>query len=441
MSNPITRKEKLLNSIANGENPQISPITREEQYLSFIAGSGNSIPDHPITREEIYLDKIARQGISGGGGTSAILVEKTITENGEYPATNYGADGFSKVKINVPSEIPDGYIKPTGTIDITEKDNNKTVDVSQFANAKVNIPTGSGEITLQEKTATENGEVTADEGYDGLSKVIVDVPSEEPNLISKTITENGTYKASEEMADGYSEVIVNVASGGGDEFPADKYFEGGYEEVVLPNATKLKSYAFYQDTTIQNVEMPKVTSIGDSAFINCTNLALTSLPSGLTNIGSGAFRNCRNLALTSLPSGLTNIGSSAFRDCTNLALTSLPSGLTSIENSAFDGCTNLALTSLPSGIIAIKTYAFDRCTNLALTSLPSGLRNLDGSTFGGCTSLTRITFKGTPTTINGTAFSGCTNLTTINVPWAEGAVKNAPWGATNATINYNYTGE
>jgi hypothetical protein len=27
------------------------------------------------------------------------------------------------------------------------------------------------------------------------------------------------------------------------------------------------------------------------------------------------------------------------------------------------------------------------------------------------------------------------------VPWAEGAVANAPWGATNATINYNYTGE
>lgn len=29
---------------------------------------------------------------------------------------------------------------------------------------------------------------------------------------------------------------------------------------------------------------------------------------------------------------------------------------------------------------------------------------------------------------------------TRGVPWAEGAVTNAPWGATNATINYNYTG-
>ena len=52
-----------------------------------------------------------------------------------------------------------------------------------------------------------------------------------------------------------------------------------------------------------------------------------------------------------------------------------------------------------------------------------------------------MTFEGTPTSIASSAFSNCVKLTTINVPWAEGAVANAPWGATNATINYNYTGE
>ena len=49
-----------------------------------------------------------------------------------------------------------------------------------------------------------------------------------------------------------------------------------------------------------------------------------------------------------------------------------------------------------------------------------------------------VTFKGKPT-ISDSAFLNCGNLTTINVPWAEGEVANAPWGATNATINYNYT--
>lgn len=261
MSNPITRKEKLLKSIANGENPQISPITREEQYLSFIAGSGNSIPIHPITREEIYLDKIARQGISGGGGSNAILVQKTITENGEYPAVNDGADGYSKV-------------------------------------------------------------------------------------------------------------VVNVASGGGDSL--EGYFDGSLTEITLPNIESIGTGTFYGKIGIQNVIMPKVKTIGDSAF-----------------------RDCRNLSLTSLPDGLTSIGFSAFYGCQKLSLTSLPSGLTSISDSAFYGCINL------------KT----------------------------------ITFKGTPSSIWSNIFSGCSNLTTINVPWAEGAVANAPWGATNATINYNYKGE
>ena len=49
-----------------------------------------------------------------------------------------------------------------------------------------------------------------------------------------------------------------------------------------------------------------------------------------------------------------------------------------------------------------------------------------------------LTFQGTPETISKTAFRYCDNLTTINDPWAEGAVANAPLGATKATINYNY---
>lgn len=142
-----------------------------------------------------------------------------------------------------------------------------------------------------------------------------------------------------------------------------------------------------------------------------------------------------------LPSDLTKIGDYAFRNCTNLALTSLPVGLTSISRGAFTTCTYIALTSLPDGLTSIGSSAFSRCTNLALTSLPGGLKSIDGYAFQSCTGLTTITFEGKPSSISSSAFYSCTKLTTINVPWAEGVVANAPWGATNATINYNYTGE
>ena len=92
------------------------------------------------------------------------------------------------------------------------------------------------------------------------------------------------------------------------------------------------------------------------------------------------------------------------------------------------------------GYDRIRSYAFYNCANLALTSLPSGITSIGKNAFGECTGLTSITFTGTPTSIESNAFQGCTNLRTINVPWANGAVSGAPWGATNATINYNYRG-
>lgn len=58
-------------------------------------------------------------------------------------------------------------IHPTGTKNITQ---NGTHDVTQYASADVNV-----QPNLQSKTATQNGTVTPDQGYDGLSSVVVNV--------------------------------------------------------------------------------------------------------------------------------------------------------------------------------------------------------------------------------------------------------------------------
>ena len=94
---------------------------------------------------------------------------------------------------------------------------------------------------------------------------------------------------------------------------------------------------------------------------------------------------------------------------------------------------------LNPNITHIGLNAFLDCTNLALTELPENLTNIEFYAFKNCTNLKTLTFKGTPQHIGSYAFEGCENLTTINVPWSEEEVSYAPWGAINATINYNST--
>jgi len=61
----------------------------------------------------------------------------------------------------------------------------------------------------------------------------------------------------------------------------------------------------------------------------------------LTSIGSSAFSNCSGLTSITLPEGLTSISSNAFQYCSSLTSITLPEGLTSIGRRAFDSCSRL----------------------------------------------------------------------------------------------------
>ncbi len=87
-------------------------------------------------------------------------------------------------------------------------------------------------------------------------------------------------------------------------------------------------------------------------------------------------------------------------------------------------------------IKSIYPYRF-RGSALQTLTIPAFIENIYQEVFSHNYDLKNVTFKGTPKFIELDAFSFCDNLTTINVPWSEGEVENAPWGAINATINYN----
>ena len=75
------------------------------------------------------------------------------------------------------------------------------------------------------------------------------------------------------------------------------------------------------------------------------------------------------------------------------------------------------------------------------TNLPSikytRAQQIDIDQVYGVSSVAKIIINSTPSSINAIAFRNASNLADIYVPWSEGEVANAPWGATNATIHYN----
>lgn len=94
--------------------------------------------------------------------------------------------------------------------------NTKQVAKNTTSRDLENLSADCPEVKLQEKTTTQNGEVTPDTGFDGLSKVTVDVDLEAPynqgiedqkaKLTDIEITQNGSYTRS----DGYKQVDVNI---------------------------------------------------------------------------------------------------------------------------------------------------------------------------------------------------------------------------------------
>lgn len=141
-----------------------------------------------------------------------------------------------------------------------------------------------------------------------------------------------------------------------------------------------------------------------------------------------------------IPEGITKLRNYCFQYYDALESVSLPSTLVALGSSSFSGCYALSQITLPENLTNIYPRVFEDCSSLTSVTIPSGVKTLFECTFGWCYGLTEVTFKGTPESISEELFWKCNNLTTINVPWAEGAVANAPWGATNATINYNYVG-
>lgn len=182
-----------------------------------------------------------------------------------------------------------------------------------------------------------------------------------------------------------------------------------------------------------------VTSVGSSAFRDCTALtdgAKVVIPAQLASIGNYCFYQS---GLTSLPSGINradiSIGSNVFALCPLVSVA--VSNWTTIPQSCFSECSSLTSAVFGSSLTSIKSYAFYNCPLLdTISPLPASLNEMGSYCFRGtalddipaglhdCTFGEHI-FEGTPmtsitmpdgmTTIPAHMFASCASLTTADL--------------------------
>ena len=237
--------------------------------------------------------------------------------------------------------------------------------------------------------------------------------------------------------------LTNVTFGENSQLTAffDFTFSGctSLTSFTIPNGVEqIWRYVFSGCTSLTNIYIPdSVMSIYNNAF-ESTSLIDTAAD-GVQYVSNWVVgfvdKSVTNLTLRE---GTRGIANEVFKNCTSLTSVHFPDSMAIISSYAFSGCTSLSSVNFPDNITLIGSNAFDDCSSLKLTSIvfPESVEVIESYAFDSCR-FTTITFKGTPTSIASTAFKYCFP-DTINVPWSEGEVANAPWGATYATINYNY---
>lgn len=229
----------------------------------------------------------------------------------------------------------------------------------------------------------------------------VDALPDRATLIAKSVTENGTYNASDDDADGYSGVVVNVSGGG----PSEPY---------------------------ASLEQHKLTIKGNIADINSSTLLNAYVPAAKLGDFLASIDSCF-LSYDSyevvLPDGLETISAlaSAYLD-----ISELPSSLKTISDYGLYGCTGIhSLTVLPSTILTIGDRALG---NTSIRNIEIAAQHLGDCVFEMCGSLTKVWLRSSCTSLGSRLFESCDTLDSLQI-YAEPNTKPSGW---NSNFNLAY---
>ena len=208
-------------------------------------------------------------------------------------------------------------------------------------------------------------------------------------------------------------------------------YTGGAPTLTIPSRLGSKTVyrvgdsAFVNNTELTSIVFPStLQEIGYQAFNGCLGLETVTLPESVKLIGEGAFGNCSNLTKLVLPSTLDTFGANAFFECRNLDEISI--SVSADTTGAFYGCTKVTVIHYLKGSGVMRdwqSYNSNRleyyCRNaLVRVDFANGVTHIGAHAFGSSAGplINSVTLPGTLTSIGEYAFSNLIHLEHITLP-------------------------
>lgn len=221
---------------------------------------------------------------------------------------------------------------------------------------------------LQEKTVTENGEVVADSGFDGLSKVTVNVASSGGGEAQATL--NALIDRS------ITEIESDVTKVGEYAFAYTKLVS-----INIPNATKLGQQACFRCYYLENINCSKVTTVETGVFQLCRELVNIILPN-LNSLPLNFLNSCYSLKKVIIGTNLTAVATlantNAFSSCYHIL------GTNTSDNYNPDGLQD-GYIYVPLSLVADYRSATNWATYatqiMPYVATVGELANIDGTTY------------------------------------------------------------
>lgn len=248
----------------------------------------------------------------------------------------------------------------------------------------------------------------------------VSVGAEERIIDSGTCGDNLTWKLTD---DG---VLTISGSGEMKRFSiyyndAWREFAGQINKVIIENGvTSIGDYAFYDCTEMREVLMSdSVKNIGIYSFGNCSDLSEIILPASVTVTNTSRFNNsfynCNSI---------TDVLFNSYDSKNNVDAIKKSFGSDSIINYTYTGsCGPNATFTLDSdgnlvisGSGDISSNAFQDWTNITKVVIGDEITSIGNRTFDGCTKITEVKIGEKVTTISDCAFQYCQSLKEIVIP-------------------------